>query len=301
MSRLALATYSGLPDLYPDDAIAQEALRQAGHTVDATIWDAPEVEWARYDAILIRSCWDYHTRLGEFLDWLSRLERVGVPVWNPPDVVRWNVRKTYLNDLAAMGVKTPRSVFMGAGNARALGSILQDEGFAEAVVKPIVSAGSYETWRTSPMAAAADQGRFASLLASASDGVIVQELVPEILSFGEVSLVYFLGEFSHAVLKRAAPGDFRVQEEFGGTPTAWIPPDDLVAAGRRALNAAPIADMSCLYARVDGAVVDEELVVMELELVEPALYFGFGNGAKDRFASALASVLGPKARREETS
>jgi glutathione synthase/RimK-type ligase-like ATP-grasp enzyme len=285
--RLAFATFGGRPELTADDRLAAEALRRRGAVVQPLRWDAPIGEWASFDAVIVRSVWDYHLRPLEFLQWVEALERAGTRLLNPPDVLRWNHHKSYLRHLASQGVATVPTAWVERGADVDLVGLLADRGWAEAVVKPAISASAHQTWASSRSSAPSDQGRFHDLL-SAGD-VLVQPLVPEVRSKGEWSLVFFGGAFSHAMLKRPREGDFRVQEELGGTAECREPPSALVEQARQALAAAPAP---CVYARVDGVERDGGLVVMELELIEPVLYLGAEGGAPDRFAGACLDGLG---------
>jgi glutathione synthase/RimK-type ligase-like ATP-grasp enzyme len=286
VARLAFATWGGLPELTADDRLAAEALRRRGAVVQPLRWDAPIGEWASFDAVIVRSVWDYHLRPLEFLQWVEALERAGTRLLNPPDVLRWNHHKSYLRHLASQGVATVSTAWLERGADVDLAGLLADRGWAEAVVKPAISASAYQTWASSRSSAPSDQGRFRDLL-SAGD-VLVQPLVPEVRSKGEWSLVFLGGAWSHAMLKRPREGDFRVQEERGGSAECREPPPALVEQARQALAAAP---GPCVYARVDGVERDGRLVVMELELIEPVLYLGAERGAPDRFAGACLDGL----------
>jgi glutathione synthase/RimK-type ligase-like ATP-grasp enzyme len=283
--RLAFATWRGLPELNADDLRAALALRNRGAQVDPVVWDAPGVDWTAFDAVIVRSVWDYHLRPLEFLRWVDRVEGAGTRLLNPPGVLRWNHHKSYLRDLASRGVATVPTAWLDRGSRPSLGPLLAERGWAEAVVKPAVSASAHETWRTRPAAAAADQERLQALLLAGD--VLVQPLVPEVQSPGEWSFVFFGGAFSHAMLKRPREGDFRVQEELGGRAEWTVAPPALVAQALGALHAAPA---SGLYARVDGVESGGRLVLMEMELIEPVLYFGAEPAAADRFAAAALAL-----------
>src|SRR6266568_3199654 len=148
MKRIALATGAKLPPL-----------RELGVTAVPAVWDSPDVCWEEFQGVVVRSCWDYHHRLEEFLGWVVRLERAGIPVWNPPAVLRWNSHKGYLRDLAARGVPIVPTRWLGRGEPVDLPMLLEDAGWRDAVMKPAVSASASGTWRTSTEAAAGDQAR----------------------------------------------------------------------------------------------------------------------------------------------
>lgn len=283
--RIALATSADHPTLNDDDRLLIPALSALGLAAAPVVWDGSDVAWEQFAAVVVRSCWDYHHRLEEFLDWVSRLERAAVPLWNPPAVLRWNSHKGYLGDLAAQGVPIVPTRWLARGERVELARVLQEEGWQSAVVKPAVSASAHGTWRTAPHGRDGDQVRLDELLQVGD--VMVQPLVDEVRDAGEWSILFYGGRFSHAVLKRPAPGDYRVQWEFGGSAERATPSPHLITAAGRVLAAAP-GDL--LYARVDGVERAGQLVLMELELIEPHLFFGWEPGAAARMAAAVGAV-----------
>src|SRR6266568_1386757 len=156
MKRIALATGAKLPTLNEDDLLLVPPLRELGVTAVPAVWDSPDVCWEEFQGVVVRSCWDYHHRLKEFLAWVVRLERAGIPLWNPPAVLRWNSHKGYLRDLAAHGVPIVPTRWLGRGEPVDLPMLLEDAGWRDAVMKPAVSASASGTWRTSTEAAAGD-------------------------------------------------------------------------------------------------------------------------------------------------
>src|SRR5213076_111683 len=154
MKRIALATGAKLPTLNEDDLPLVPPLRELGVTAVPAVWDSPDVCWEEFQGVVVRSCWDYHHRLEEFLAWVVRLERAGIPLWNPPAVLRWNSHKGYLRDLAARGVPAVPTRWLGRGEPVDLPMLLEDAGWRGAVMTPAVSASASGTWRTATEAAA---------------------------------------------------------------------------------------------------------------------------------------------------
>lgn len=289
--RVAFVTYHRYPALADDDRLAVAALAEIGIAAEPAVWDDPAVPWGAFDAIVLRSCWDYHLRPDRFRAWLDVVEAAGVPVWNPLALLRWNMDKRYLRELEARGVAVPPTVWVehgGGGGGPGLGELLRERGWDEAVVKPAISADGEGTWRVH----ARDAGRLDERLraAAAQGPVMVQRFLPELGRQGEWSCVFFAGAFSHAVLKHPAAGEFRVQSRFGGTAAAARPTAALVDGAHHALRQAPAADW--LYARVDGVLLDGALTLLELEMLEPSLFFEADRAAPARFAAALARRLG---------
>lgn len=286
VKNITFATYDKAPNLTPDDATALLPLNDFGIAVTPVIWNDPSCNWQTYDAIILRSCWDYHQKLDDFRRWLDHITALQIPLWNPMEIVHWNLHKKYLQDLAGPGLSTPRTIWLNAGSSAQLQTLLQDYGLAQAVVKPAVSATAWQTWRTSPANAQHDQTRLDELL-KFSD-VMIQEFIPEVTISGEWSLLFLGGEFSHAVVKRPQTGDFRVQSDFGGTYHAETPPPELI---KQAENILHKMNHPLLYARVDGVVRNGDFVLMELELIEPQLFLELHPLAPQRFASAIAAIL----------
>ncbi len=286
MPRAALATYATLPTLNDDDGLLISALGELGVTAVPAVWDSPDVRWEEFATVLVRSCWDYHRRLPEFLAWIGRLEQSSVMLWNPPVLLRWNSHKAYLRDLAARGVPIVPTRWLARGDTIELAHLLRREGWRDGVIKPAVSASATGTWRSSLATASADQPRLDELLRAGD--VMVQPFVREVADPGEWSIVFLGGRFSHAVLKRPSGGDYRVQWEFGGSALAAAPPDHLIADAERVIAAAP---GETVYARVDGVERDGRLLLMELELIEPHLFLGWDRGAAARLAAAVGAAL----------
>jgi hypothetical protein len=282
MTRVAFVTYAEFPLLYDDDRLAAELLRGRGVKVEAVLWDSAGVRWEEFDAVVLRSCWEYHLRTEEFLDWIALMEQRAIRLWNPPGVVRENADKHYLKRLAAEGVRVAETVWLEKDADFDLAGILELQGWSHAVIKPVVSMSAYRTWVTTPSRAALDETEVREMLARS--GVMIQRFVPEVQTRGEWSLVFFMKEYSHAVLKVPKPGDFRVQRDFGGRLEDSIPPQWLVHEAQKIVGSvkAPL-----LYARVDGVEASGELILMELELIDPVLFLGRDLEAASRFADAI--------------
>jgi glutathione synthase/RimK-type ligase-like ATP-grasp enzyme len=249
----------------------------------AVVWDDPSVPWESFDAIVLRSCWDYHLRIDEFTAWLARLEAIGARVVNPAAMVRWNLDKRYLRGLA---VPTVSTVWLEPHERVELALLLRSRGWRRAVVKPAISASAFGTFVTT----GDDQARVDELLAHSP--LLVQPFIDEVVTHGEWSLIYFNGVLSHTVVKRPRQGDFRVQSELGATTTLTPAPPELRVQADAALGAAPDRPT---YARVDGVMIDGVFTLMELELIEPVLFLGMHDGSAARFAKALLEGdRGPK-------
>ena len=284
--RVCFVTCLAWPNISDSDLHVKRALEVRAVTVTGIPWNAPEQRFDGFDAVIFRSSWDYHHAPEVFLGWLARWEAAGVPFWNPPDLVRWNLSKRYLLDLEQRGVTVVPTVMVDEPARVHLPLIIAGRGWREAVVKPAIAASGHQATLVTPesvdaVAAAIDQGHIRR-------PTMVQPFVEDIRTRGEWSMVFIDGELTHAMLKRPAREDFRVQPAHGGTSTRADPPRRVAEAGRRALHALPIRP---LYARVDGVDAREGFLVMELEVHEPGLYFGAAPEAALAFADAILRRL----------
>jgi glutathione synthase/RimK-type ligase-like ATP-grasp enzyme len=281
--RVALATYQLAPALAPDDIPLAPALAALGVSAEAAVWSDHRVDWRQVDGVVIRSCWDYHRRIAEFREWLNRLESLGVPVWNSPSLVRWNADKRYLLDLASRGIATvPTMIAAGPAVARDVEEIAMAQGWSRIVVKPAISASGQDTYA---LRTPFDDGARIKIESAAIGGsLLVQPFADEVARDGEFSFTFIDGVLSHATLKRAAAGEFRVQTDHGGSVEHVDAPEELAHQAHRVLGALPEAP---LYARVDGISRGGAFLLMELELIEPNLFLGFSPGAVERFAEAI--------------
>lgn len=285
--QIAFVTCERLPELHGDDRLVAEALRHRGFDVRAAAWSDQVVDWLQFASVVIRAAWDYHLDRDRFAGWLRRCGAQRVNVWNPVTAVLANIDKRYLVDFEAAGVEIVPIEYIERGQLQSLATLLKRRDWTRVVVKPAVSASAFGTWCTSLSAAAADQKRFDGEVTQRS--LLVQPFADEIISTGEWSIVFFDGNYSHAVLKKPASGDFRVQEELGGHAEPRDPSPAIIEQARRVLSraAAPL-----LYARVDGIERDGEFLLMELEINEPFLYIGSSKGAADRLADAIVRTIG---------
>ena len=279
------ATCDHEPLVAPDDEPLAAALRARG--VDVTPMPWTEIDpYAVLDVppVLLRSTWDYHRVPTMFQAWLQSLEESGRTVWNDAHVARGNVDKVYLRQFEAYGVAIPGTAWLEHVDNAAIAHVLADRNWERAVLKPRIAATAYGTHLVSPGTACSS----ADLAPSRATGALLQQFVPEIEDRGELSFVYLDATFSHAVSKRAKPGDFRVQKDFGGSVEAITPSPGLLAFTDRVMS---YVTAPTLYARVDIVETMHGPVLMELELIEPELYFTIVPSAADTLASAVLRRL----------
>ena len=282
---MIFATCDEQPLVAADDQILVDALAPLGISVTPIPWT--EIDpFAQIDAppILLRSTWDYHRIPTMFSTWLSALEDSGRTVWNDAAVARGNIDKIYLKELAAAGIAIPRTRWLDSADEQSVRRALEEEQWTQAVLKPRIAATAYGTFLVTPKTPLSHD----DLAPARASGALLQEFVPEILDRGETSLMYCDGVFSHAVSKHAKPGDYRVQKDFGGEVEPVMPSPSLIAFADRVISTIP---SQCLYARVDVVETTGGPVLMELELIEPELYFLVVPSAAGRFATAIGNKL----------
>src|SRR5690554_3528350 len=246
MKRCAFLTLADPAGHVIDDDLAHAPLRALGWQVDSVPWSRAGVDWSGYDAVVIRSTWDYQDDPDAFLAALGEVERAGTPLFNPLHLVRWNLRKTYLRDLAARGIPIVPTVWRDGLGPGELAEVLDAVGVEEVVIKPVVGASSEGAFRLDQQAVRAKAGAVEAYYAGRA--LMAQPFVPAVTREGEFSLFYFNNAYSHAVLKTPKVDDFRVQEEHGGRIRAVQPEPELHAAGDAVLN---ILDTVPLYIRAD--------------------------------------------------
>lgn len=286
MNRIVLVTDPDHPGLQPDDRALPGAFAELGAAASPVPWGTPWSEISA-DLCVVRTPWDYFERAEEFLAWI---ERAPMPVVNPASVLRWNHHKGYLAALQECGAaRIPATAMVSAGDRPADADALLARVTAErAVLKPAISGGAYQTVVLEPGAAVpwTDEHR---------GDFLVQAFVDKIEEAGEWSLTCFGGEYSHAVRKTAAKGDFRVQEEHGGLVHLEQPSSALLTAAETVLQGAAALlglDRPLAYARVDLVEVPYgPPLLMELELIEPELFLRADEEAPRRFAKACLAAL----------
>jgi glutathione synthase/RimK-type ligase-like ATP-grasp enzyme len=282
-TRIAFATCAQFPVGGPDDVPLVAELQARGHVVAQRVWNRDPVD--DVDVIVLRSCWDYHQDATGFRAWLAQHDG---RILNPSAVAAWNLDKSYLEDLATRGVLVPATAWIRKGEPGSLREHLERKGIDAAVVKPVVSMGGWETWRTSLADAERDDAQFRALVSDRD--VMVQAFAESVLDEGELSLVYFGGVFSHGVRKVPHGGEFRIHAEHGGRATLYEPVPHLLDVAARILDATPHAE-PLLYARVDLVTSAAGPLLMELEVIDPELFFRFDVTAAARFADALEARL----------
>jgi glutathione synthase/RimK-type ligase-like ATP-grasp enzyme len=271
---VALATCVAWPALEPDDVPLLDALGRRGVAAVPAVWDDPAVEWSRFDAVVLRSTWDYTERREDFVAWAARVPRL----FNPAPVIAWNAHKGYLHQLAAAGAPVVPTELVRAGAPLDLAALGRTRGWDEVVVKPCVSAGARNTLR---LRARDGQAEVEPLR---DRDLLIQPYQPEVEREGEHSLLYFGGRLSHAIRKHPA----LVTAPSKAPEPSIVPTPDEVAVAERVLALVP---HRLLYARVDLVRGADGPQLMELEVIEPRLFFFAHPPAVERMAEAIVESI----------
>mgnify|MGYP000703411664 CR=1 FL=1 len=274
--KLALATDKAHPQLTKDDQILVDALHKAGIHPTAAVWDS-DLNWSNFDAVLIRSTWDYYLSAKKYLDWTAKLDHLKIPLWNDSKIVRWNHDKAYLLELREQGFAVVPTVKVIFESPNQILQMMAECDWKKAVVKPTISGGSWKTFVIS-------SNSFPELSYDSGYELLIQPFLNSIQTEGEISLIFFDKKLSHAVHKKPAPGEFRVQSEFGGKDSPIDAPAEALKLAQKILDSVP---HDLLYARVDLVFHANAWLLMELELIEPHLFLASNRNAANNLARAI--------------
>lgn len=283
--KIAILTCEKLPDLNPEDQNIITELAKHNIEAKAIIWDDKTVNWTDFDYLIFRNTWDYFEKETEFKIWLDQIEKLGIKTLNPIAIIQKNIHKFYLRDLQKLGVTILPTVFIDKTNHLNLTELIPSH-WKKAVIKPAFSAGSYLTEVFDVSEIQAINEKYKSI--ATEKELLLQEFMPEIQTIGETSFIFFNKKFSHAVNKKPVDGDFRVQSLFGGQYTLVQPTTTLIEKAQKIVNTFPD---DLLYARVDGIIINSELHLMEIECIEPDLYFNLSENALQRFVNAIMELI----------
>jgi len=261
-------------------------LKNKGFHIEKVIWNDPAVNWERFQLAILKSPWDYFDRINEFHKWLDHLETKEVKLLNPIDVVRWNTNKHYLKEIEATGLAVTPSVFISKNDQFLLNDFFEQFNSKKLIVKPCVSGGAKNTFKVTDENVEEINNQLQVLVKE--EDFIVQPFLSEIIENGEWSFVFFNGTYSHSLVKKAKPGDFRVQPAHGGFVHPQKPRQEVIDIASQYVD---LFAKSCLYARVDGTFVNGRFLLMELELIEPFLFLNTDPENYERYYQALIKMI----------
>lgn len=269
-----------------EDKLLSAALEKRNISVTRTNWDNPDFNWAETGYVVFRTPWDYFNRYDEFAPWFETAGKVTKFI-NPAEIISWNIDKHYMLDLEKAGINIPPTVFIEPGDKRSLNEITGELNWDEFILKPAISGGAWHTYRLNRKNTDEHEALFAGLIKNRS--MLVQEYQKSILSEGEVSYMVFGGEFTHAILKKGKPDDFRVQEIFGGTIHEYQPSQAEINFAQLVVEK---AKPGIVYARVDVMMDNRGMLSLgELEVFEPLLWLRKYLPAAEKFAEIIAGIL----------
>ena len=269
-----------------EDDLVRKALESKGLKVTRLSWDDPDFDWSDTKSVLFRSTWDYFDRFEEFSTWLDRVSRV-TRLINSEKLIRWNMDKHYFLEIAEKGTQIIPTRYIEKDERIKLTDLIEETGWNKAILKPCISGGARHTYRLNPANAGAHQKQFEKLIKE--EAFMLQPFIDSIVEQGELSVMVINGKFTHSVLKKAKPGDFSVQDDWGGTLHAYKPAADEIHFAENAVKNCPEKPA---YARVDIAKGENgEPLLVELELIEPELWFRRNPEAAKELAEAVLKIL----------
>ncbi|XOV80310.1 MAG: RimK family alpha-L-glutamate ligase [Aestuariibacter sp.] len=281
MPRCAFLSMDSIADFYVYDDLLHEPLKHVGWQVETVSWRATGINWSDYDLVIIRSPWDYQQDADAFLHCLETIESES-RLLNDLTTVKWNISKTYLQDVQEAGIAIVPTLFPNQLDSDTVNSAFTQFSCDELVIKPVISANADHTYRLTRSNLTGQLAQYQNIFQRRE--FMLQPFIRNIMEEGEYSLFYFGEQFSHAIKKVPKSGDFRVQEEHGGQLFSVIPDAELLCIAQDTLSCIP---GKTLYARLDFVRYNNRYMAMELELIEPSLYFNLDAESPQRFVHAM--------------
>lgn len=272
--------------VFYEDFLVQDALNRLGLNTLRLAWDDDSFDWVTTKTILFRTTWDYFHRFKEFSSWLSKVAKQ-TTLLNSETIIRWNIDKHYFIDLEQQGITITPTHFIEQNTPTSLRQLHETLEWNETVLKPCISGSARHTYRLTLETIEAHEALFQSLITH--EAMMLQPFQHQIVTKGEVSMMVFNGQFTHAVLKQAKAGDFRVQDDFGGSVSIYHPSSEEISFAEKATKSCPELP---IYARVDIFTDNNgSIALSELELIEPELWFRYCPDAATILANAIKVSL----------
>ena len=267
---------------WQEDRLVMQALERQGFKVARKSWADPDFDWADTHAAIFRTTWDYFNRFAEWQQWLEHVSQKTMLI-NPIEMARWNMDKHYLGELAQRGINIPETRYIEPGEKTDLATLHETTGWTDTILKPCIAGSARHTYRLHKDKLSAHEDLFQQLITK--EAMMLQPFQVNVVSQGEISIMLMGGTYTHAVIKNAKPGDFRVQDDFGGTVALYEPNAEEIAFAQQVVEA---CNSLPAYARVD-IIRDNDgaLALIELELIEPELWFRLHPPAADVLAEHL--------------
>lgn len=275
-----------IENVLKEDGLVEEALKELGIKTIKKDWNDHHFEWNTTKLALFRTTWDYFDKYPIFEKWLDNIQNKCL-LLNTFDQIKWNLDKHYLLDLDKKGIPIPKSIFIPQNSEVFLSKICQEQNWNEIVIKPTISGAARHTYRLKLNELEDFQLKWTSLIKN--EDFIIQEFQKNVLTKGEVALMLFGGKFTHSIMKKAKKGDFRVQDDFGGSVEIYSPDNEMIELSEKVVQQ---LDPIPAYARVD--VIwnnNSQIVVSELELIEPELWFRYNESAAKMLAKSVKDFI----------
>lgn len=283
MPSCAFLTIANREGWFIDDDLVHAPLRHLGWEIEDVVWDA-DVDWNAYDVVVIRSPWDYQSDPERFFTVLQRIEHSSATLYNSLETVKWNIDKNYLFDLQDKGIEIVPTSRMDSPTPEDVRDIFQHFKADRIILKPAIGANADDTFRIHRETGEAELVEICTIFSTKT--CLAQPFMQGVITEGEFSLIYFDGRLSHSIIKTVRKGDFRVQEEHGGGVIPLPNPESgLIAAADKSIS---VLSETPMYARVDLVRTEHNtFALMEIELIEPCLYFRFSEHSATNFAKVI--------------
>jgi glutathione synthase/RimK-type ligase-like ATP-grasp enzyme len=283
--KIALLTCQKLPNLLETENRLIPELAKHNIIAKAVIWSDRTIDWKDFDLLIFRNTWDYYEKQIEFDAWLDKIKKLKIRTLNSIEIIYQNKHKFYLKELQKGGIKIVPTVFIEKTNHLNIKEIIPAN-WKKAVIKPAYSAGSYQTQVFELLEIDTINNQYRSI--ASEKELLLQEFMPEIQTLGETSFIFFNKKFSHAVNKKPVDGEFRIQVQFGGKYELVEPEQVLIEKAQKIVNT---FSSDLLYARVDVIIIENELHLMEIECIEPDLYFNLAEGSMSKFINSILELI----------
>jgi hypothetical protein len=283
-NKVAFLSTDNLENFFTYDKLLFEPMIKIGWMAEEISWKNEEVNWNDYSSVIVRSTWDYQNDSEKFLNVLEKINNSSAHLENNLDLMRWNMNKNYLYDLENKGIRIVETIWEKSFNPNTAFQYFDKLKSDEIIIKPNISANADNTFRLTREKLIEKLPDLEKIFADRE--FMVQPFMQNIVDEGEYSLFFFNGEFSHCVLKRPKEKDFRVQEEHGGKFKSVVPSEQQKIIGKNIIDKLAVLP---LYGRTDLVRTgDNDFALMELELIEPSLYFNMDSESPTRFTKAFA-------------
>lgn len=284
MPKIAFLSTDNLEEFFVYDELLIPHFEQQGWKVETVPWRTPTPLWDDFDYVIVRSTWDYQQYPEAFMRTLEQIDASNTRLLNPLSLLKWNIEKYYLRDLANQGINIVPTQWQAAFDEAVFAAQFDKFDTDTLIIKPVLSANADDTFKVDRTAIDDYLPQLSKCFAQREH--MIQPFISSVIEEGEYSLFYFGGKYSHGILKVPETGDFRVQEEHGGKLYTIDPTSEMLQSAQRAVSVMPT---QALYARVDLIRVENHWAIMELELIEPSLYFNLDPASAPRFVEALLS------------